>query len=311
MSGMKDRRLQVFQAVAKYGSFTRAAEHLYMTQPAVTFQIRQLEEHLNTRLFDRGHGRIALTAAGELVLGYAERILDMSAELESRVGEITGELSGTLMIGTIPAIAAYWLPEVLTSFKQRYPRVLPRLVVGNSKFIEEGVAARDLDIGLIEIISEQSGLEQRRVSHEELVVICSPTHPLARLEQIVPADLVAHPFIDRDPGSGVRLLAENIFKAAGIAPADLHVCAELGSLAAVKEMAAAGLGFAIASTRATRRDVELGRLVARPLSPRALTPIELILPRDKFRSRLITTFSDHVIAEFARHDAAAQAAGAA
>ncbi len=82
---MADRRLQVFHAVAKHGSFTRAAEHLHMTQPAVTFQIKQLEEHFDTRLLDRGHGKITLTAAGELVLAYAERILGLSAELDSRV----------------------------------------------------------------------------------------------------------------------------------------------------------------------------------------------------------------------------------
>src|SRR5574337_956859 len=91
---MADRRLQVFHAVAKHGSFTRAAEHLFMTQPAVTFQIKQLEEHYNTRLFERGHGKIALTPAGEIVMAYAERILDLNEELETRVSELTDELTG-------------------------------------------------------------------------------------------------------------------------------------------------------------------------------------------------------------------------
>src|SRR5690606_41029115 len=97
---MADRRLQVFHAVAKHGSFTRAAEHLFMTQPAVTFQIKQLEEQYNTRLLDRGHGRISLTPAGQIVLAYAERILDLSEELDSRVAELTDELAGPLNIGT-------------------------------------------------------------------------------------------------------------------------------------------------------------------------------------------------------------------
>ena len=107
---MADRRLQVFHAVAKHLSFTKAAEALFMTQPAVTFQIRQLEEHFNTRLFDRGHGRISLTAAGNLALEYAERILEVSAELDSRLQEMSGQLGGPLLIGASTTIADYLLP---------------------------------------------------------------------------------------------------------------------------------------------------------------------------------------------------------
>src|ERR1700686_2141037 len=109
---MADRRLQVFHAVAKNLSFTKAAEALFMTQPAVTFQIKQLEEHCNTRLFDRGHGRISLTSAGEVVLEYAERILSLSAELDTRLKEMTGEVAGVLLIGASTTIAEYLLPHV-------------------------------------------------------------------------------------------------------------------------------------------------------------------------------------------------------
>ena len=200
---MADRRLQVFHAVAKHGSFTRAAEHLHMTQPAVTFQIKQLEEHFDTRLLDRGHGKITLTPAGELVLAYAEKILGLSAELDSRVSELTDELAGQIKIGTSTTIAAYWLPRVLEGFKRRYPGVLPRVIVGTSKLTEDRVAARDLDIGLIEIATEQQSIERRPATRDELLVICSPDHPLAKFEQLTARDLVGHPFIDRDPGNGM------------------------------------------------------------------------------------------------------------
>ena len=110
---MADRRLQVFHAVVKHGSFTRAAERLFMTQPAVTFQIKQLEEHFDTRLLERGHGKLGLTPAGEIVFDYAERILTLNEELESRVSELTDELAGTLNVGTSTTIAAYWLPHLL------------------------------------------------------------------------------------------------------------------------------------------------------------------------------------------------------
>ena len=297
---MADRRLQVFHAVAKHGSFTRAAEHLYMTQPAVTFQIKQLEEHFDTRLLDRGHGKISLTPAGEIVLAYAERILGLSAELDSRVSEMTDELAGQIKIGTSTTIAAYWLPDVLESFKRKYPRVLPRVVVGNSKLTEERVAARDLDIGLIEVVTEQHNIERRSAARDELMVICSPDHPLAKFKKLSAKDLIAYPFIDRDPGNGIRQIADEFFEAAGIAGSEITLCAELGSLAAIKQLAAAGLGFAIASERAIRRDVLEGRLAAIRLEPRIYTPLEVLLPRDKFRSRLITTFADYVCEEFAR-----------
>ena len=297
---MADRRLQVFHAVAKHGSFTRAAEHLHMTQPAVTFQIKQLEEHFDTRLLDRGHGKITLTPAGELVLAYAEKILGLSAELDSRVSELTDELAGQLKIGTSTTIAAYWLPQILEGFKRRYPCVLPRVVVGTSKLTEDRVAARDLDIGLIEIATEQHTIERRAAAQDELLVICSPEHPLAKFKQLSARDLVGHPFIDRDPGNGIRQIADEFFEAAGVAGSEITLCAELGSLAAIKQLAAAGLGFAIASKRAIHRDVDEGRLVAIPLQPRKHTPLEVILPRDKFRSRLITAFADYACEEFAR-----------
>lgn len=294
---MADRRLQVFCAVAKHGSFTRAAEHLFMTQPAVTFQIKQLEEHFNTRLLDRGHGKVTLTSAGEVVLAYAERILDMSDELESRVAELTDELAGTLAIGTSTTIAAYWLPRLLERFKRQYPRVKPRVVVGNSQLTEGRVAARELDIGLIEIVSDQPAIERRGAARDELLVICQPGHPLSRKRALQARDLLEHPFINRDPGNAVRDLAEDFFNHAGIAPDALPVCAELGSLATVKHLAAEGLGFAIASNAAIQRDVREGRLIAIPLDPPLYTPLEVIVPKDKFRSRLITTFADHAVSE--------------
>lgn len=301
---MADRRLQVFSAVAKHGSFTRAAEHLFMTQPAVTFQIKQLEEHFNTRLLERGHGRVTLTPAGEVVLAYAERILDLSDELESRVSELTSDLGGTLNIGTSTTIAAYWLPQLLESFKRLYPRVVPRVVVGNSQLTEDRVASRELDLGLIEIVTEQPAVERLATTRDELFVICRPDDELARHDKLTAQDLKEHPFITRDPGNAIRVLAEEFFGAAGIGMDEINICAELGSLATVKHLAAEGMGFAIASRAAILRDVRENRLVAIPLEPRQFTPLEVIVPRDKFRSRLITTFAEHAVAEFQRMAAA-------
>lgn len=290
---MADRRLQVFHAVIKNGSFTRAAARLFMTQPAVTFQIKQLEEHFNTRLLERGRGSVTLTPAGEIVANYAERILGLNDEMEARVAELTDELSGTLNIGTSTTIAAYWLPYILEGFKRAWPGVVPRVSVGNSQRIVDQVANRDLDLGLIEIVTEHASLERRAAAQDALEVICRPDHPLAGSEVLYAADLLSYAFITREPGNAIRELADKYFVDAGISLDDLIVAAELGSLAAVKQMAAEGHGFAIATHTSTLRDVREGRLVAIPLSPPLFTPLEVIFPKDKFRSRLITTFAEY------------------
>lgn len=304
---MADRRLQVFHAVARHGSFTRAAEALFMTQPAVTFQIKQLEEQFNTRLFDRGHGRVTLTSAGELVMAYAERILGLSEELESRVSELTDELSGVLHLGTSTTIASYWLPHLLEGFKRLYPRVIPRVSVGNSQLIETRVMDRNLDVGLIEIITEQPTLDRRSAGRDELQLIVPPNHPLASARSVRAEQLVSYPLLHREPGNAIRDLVDQFFAAAGIPFEDLNVAAELGSLSAVKHLAAQGFGVAIASAAAIRRAVEAGRLVGVPLSPRLYTPLEVILLKDKFRSRLVNTFADFVTEEISRMGATEKA----
>ncbi|KAA3655166.1 MAG: LysR family transcriptional regulator [Proteobacteria bacterium] len=296
---MADRRLQVFNAVVKYGSFTRAAERLFMTQPAVTFQIKQLEEHFNTRLLERGHGYATLTPAGEIVHNYAERILALNEEMEARVSELTDELAGTLNIGTSTTIAAYWLPKILEGFKRQYPRVIPRVSVGNSSLVAGRVANRDLDLGLIEIVTDDPSLERCGAAQDELMVICSPRHPLARAETLSAAELLPHPFITREPGNAIRDLADQYFAAAGIGMDEVTIAAELGSLAAVKQLASEGFGFGIASHAAIQRDIGEGRIAAVPLQPKLYTPLEVIFPKDKFRSRLITTFAEFAVEQLA------------
>ena len=118
---MADRRLQVFDAVARQLSFTKAGQMLFMSQPAVTFQIKQLEEHFHTPLFDRGRNRLCLTPAGELVQVYASTIVGLSFELEKRLGQMTRAIAGPLLVGGSATVAALHLPRVLAQFKRRYP----------------------------------------------------------------------------------------------------------------------------------------------------------------------------------------------
>jgi len=287
---MADRRLQVFHAVAKHLSFTKAAEALFMTQPAVTFQIKQLEEHFNTRLFERGHGRISLTPAGGVVLEYAERILALSAELDTRLKEMTGEVAGLLMVGASTTIAEFLLPRVLGEFKSQYPKVLPRLVVGNSETVESRVAEHTIDIGFIEAPSHLATVSTDIVCDDELQVVCAPSHPLARHKSISPKQLLQYPFISRESGSGTREVTDRYLKKAGVEPEALSIVMELGSPEALKGLIATGLGFGIMSRVTVASEQSLGRVVCVPLAPRLLRQLSVVYPKEKFRSQLINTF---------------------
>lgn len=289
---MADRRLQVFHAVAKHLSFTKAAEALFMTQPAVTFQIKQLEDQYNTRLFERGHGKIGLTPSGEVVLEYAEKILAMSDELEARLGEMTGEMRGPLLVGASTTIAEFILPRVLGEFNALYPQVRARLIVANSEIIENRVGEHTLDLGLIEGPAHQPELQAEVCCEDELVVICAPDYPLATEPEITPAVLRDYEFISREPGSGTREVTDNYFRAAGIAPQELKTLMELGSPEALKGVVATGLGYAIVSRVVCEKECQLGSLMAIPLTPRLTRTLSMVYPQDRFRTRLVTTFVD-------------------
>ncbi|MFN9120400.1 MAG: LysR family transcriptional regulator, partial [bacterium] len=231
---MADRRLQVFHAVARLMSFTRAAEELCMTQPAVTFQVKQLEEQYNTRLFDRSHGRISLTATGQIVFDYAGRIVRLNEELETRIGETTGGVRGPLMLGASLTIAEFILPRILGEFKARYPEVRTQMTVANSESIETRVADHALDVGLIESPSTLPSLTTEVCCEDELVLICAASHPFASRVSVTPQDVAAQPFISRETGSGTREFTDQYFRQAGVAPDDLNLVMELGSPEAIK-----------------------------------------------------------------------------
>lgn len=287
---MADRRLQVFHAVAKQLSFTKAAEVLFMTQPAVTFQIKQLEEHFNTRLFDRGHGRITLTPAGELVLQYAEKILNLSSEMDVRLGEMTGEIGGSLLVGASTTIAEFMLPRILGEFKSLHTNVRPRLIVANSEAIETRVAEHTLDIGFIESPSHQPNLQTEICCDDELVVICSPKFPLAKMKEISPQQLLEQPFVSREPGSGTREFTDAYLRKSGVQPEDMNIVMEMGSPVALNGVVETGLGFAIASRGSVAKAQRLGDLVAVPMKPRLIRTLSMVYPKEKFRSKLVTTF---------------------
>ncbi len=292
---MADRRLQVFYSVARQLSFTKAAEQLFMTQPAVTFQVKQLEEHFNARLFERSHGKIALTPTGRLVMEYAEKILGLSEEMETRVGELTGTMSGPLLLGASTTIAEFMLPHVLGEFKARHPQVQTHMTVGNSETIENRVADYSLDIGLIESPSHLPSLHTEVCCDDELVMICAPGHRLAQERGVTPQQIMIEPYVSRETGSGTREFADNYLRESGISPDDLNVVMELGSPEAIKGVVETGIGVSIVSRATIVKELKLKVLVAVPLKPRLIRTMSLVYPREKFRSKLLGTFVEFAI----------------
>ena len=287
---MADRRLQVFFAVARHLSFTKAAEALFMTQPSVTFQIRQLEEHFNARLFERGHGQISLTDTGRVVFSYAERILGLSGELEARLRDMTDQMAGPLLIGASMTIADYLLPQVLGEFSALHPEVLPRMLVANSEAVQNQVANHSLDLGFIESDSLLPALITEVVCEDELLVVCAPSHPLAHMASVPPELLALHAFVCREPGSGTREVSDRHLRRLGIAPDTLQPVMELGSPEALKGVVATGRGFAIMSSATVLKETRLGLLCAIPLAPRLIRNLSLVYCKQKFSSKLVGKF---------------------
>ena len=280
---MIDRRLQVFHAVAELKSFTRAGRRLHMTQPAVTSQIRQIEEHFNTRLFDREHNRIELTAAGRQVEKYAKRILALYSEMNGSLRELTDDMAGTLLLGASMTIAEYDLPRLLVRFKQRFPEVNVRLLMSNTGGIVQMVVENRIDLGLVEGPVHNRSLAVRRYDLDKLVVALPPEHPLAGEPRIPLTALRGVPLILREEGSGTREVFLDHAHAAGFALDDFDVVMELGSPEAIKGAVETGLGITIISIATLRKEIAQGTLRAVDLDPPIERPFSFVHRKQKFR----------------------------
>jgi len=281
---MSDRRLKVFHTVARLLSFTKAAEALHMTQPAVTFQVRQLEEYFNTRLFDRTHNKVNLTPAGERVSEFAERIFDLYAEMENTVRDLTGEISGALTIGASTTIAEYMLPALLGEFKNKYPDINLRLKVSNSEGIVSMVEHNVIDLGVVESPVSNKSLIVEVCHLDQLVVIAEPNHELVRRGGKVKAsEIVKYPFVSREEGSGTRDVILQYLIEEKVNPADLNFSLELGSPEAIKGAVEAGMGITIISRSIIGKELKLYTLCELQLDPPLTRPFSFVRQRQKFR----------------------------
>lgn len=287
---MANRRLQALRAVAKHGSFTKAAEALCMTQPAVTFQIRQLEDYFDTRLFDRANGRVALTPAGSVALVYAEKILALHDELEAKVRDLTGREVGPLTIGASMTIAEFLLPRIVGEFKAAHPGIAPQLVVANSEVVQARVTERSIDLGFIEGDSRLPTLITDVCCEDELQVVCAPTHPFARQRSVAVSELGEYPCVIREMGSGTREVLEHYLQKAGLSLESMNVIMEANSPEAIKGLVATGLGFTIISRATVEKEVRVGELVRIPLAPRLRRHFSVVYPKERIQAKVVNEF---------------------
>lgn len=256
-----------------------------MTQPAVTFQVRQLEEYYNTRLFDRTHNRISLTEAGKRVYEFADRIFELYAEMDNSVRELTGEVSGVLIIGASTTIAEYMLPALLGDFKAKYPDVSVRLKVSNTEGIVGMVENNIIDLGVVEAPVTNKNLAVELCRMDQLVAIVPPHHALSDQQVLPAADLLKHPYICREEGSGTREVILEYLDDAGVNSNDLNVIMELGSPESIKGAVEAGIGMTILSRATLVKELKLGTLVALNLDPPLERPFSFVHQKHKFRQR--------------------------
>lgn len=292
---MADRRLQVFHAVARLLSFTKAAEVLHMTQPAVTFQIRQLEDQFDTRLFDRTHNRVSLTEAGKVVFEYSERIFELYGEMENAIREMTNDISGSLTIGASTTISEYMLPSLLGEFNAQNPDIRLKLRVSNTEGIVSMVENNVIDLGVVEGLVSNKNLLVEVCREDELVLIIPKDHALADKESVKLKDLMQFPFICREEGSGTREVILDYMYSQGMDKHALNNCLELGSPEAVKGAVEAGMGVSIVSSASISKEIKLGSLLAIPLDPPLTRDFSFVRQRQKFKVRAMEE-----LLEFAR-----------
>ena len=259
---MHPRRLESFVAVARHRSFTEAALDLHLSQSAVSQQISALERELNAQLLDRSRRRVALTPAGAALLERAERLLQDSVAARRAVAAAQGHIAGALDIAASHTIAAYLIPEPLALLARRHPEVRASVRIENTERVVGSLLADEADVGFVEGYVSAEGIRLEELHSDELVVIVPPDHRLSGEPSVDPADLAAEPFVVRERGSGTQRIAEAELARTGVDTARLRVVAQLSGIDAIKAAVEAGLGIAVVSALAVRREVEHGTLVA-------------------------------------------------
>jgi DNA-binding transcriptional LysR family regulator len=292
------RQLQVFEAVARLLSYTRAAEELFLTQPAVSMQIKQMEDQVGMPLFEQMGKRIFLTEAGQEVYHYSRAIAQQLEELEMVMASLKGLRGGKLKIAIV-STAQYVVPNLLGVFCRRYPGVTVSLDVTNRETLLYQLAENVIDLAVMGQPPTELGFEAAAFMQNPLVIIAPPQHSLVGQSQIPLARLQEETFLVREPGSGTRIAMERFFSERGVR---LKTGMEVSSNEAIKQSVQAGLGLGLVSMHTLELELEYRRLAVLDVEH---LPIErhwhIVHRQGKRFSQVGQVFKEFILRESAQH----------
>lgn len=291
-------QLYIFYAVASHRSFSRAAESLNITQPAVSIQVQELEKFLGASLFHRRTRGLRVTEVGETVFAYAQQIFALSGKLLESLEELHNLQAGRLALGASTTPGEYLLPLAVGQFRQIYPGISVELSIANTRAITQRILNQELDLGMVgsHPTAGQDDLGIIDYLEDEIVLVAAPTHPLAQMDRVTAGQVAQAGLILREPGSATRNTAEECFKQLGIAPA---AALSLGSNQALKQAAMAGGGVAAISRMGVTAETRAGMLVILPVSDwDCRRPLTLIYPKERQLSPSKQAFLEYLQTDF-------------
>ncbi|MGI2907587.1 LysR family transcriptional regulator [Tolypothrix sp. VBCCA 56010] len=296
-------QLRILKAIAVEGSFKRAADSLYVSQPAVSLQVQNLERQLDVPLFDRGGRRAQLTEAGHLLLSYGEKILTLCQETCRAIEDLQNLQGGTLIVGASQTTGTYLLPRMIGMFRQKYSDVAVQLHVHSTRRTAWSVANGQVDLAIIggEIPGELAeSLEIIPYAEDELALILPVLHPFAKLETIQKEDLYKLQFIALDSQSTIRKVIDQVLARNDIDARRFKFEMELNSIEAIKNAVQSGLGAAFVSTSAIAKELQMGVLHRAPIEGVVVKrTLWLIFNPNRYRSKAAEAFSQEILPQFA------------
>lgn len=279
--------IRTFKETARQMNITRAAQALGYAQSSVTAQIAKLEQHYGVPLFERSGRGIRLTPGGRQLLAFADRFLDLA---EESLQAVSAETAGSLTVGTIESMAAFYLPPYVRRMKETFPQAALLLQTGNEAELLNGVRTGEYDAGILLEKQTSSDPELVRVviREEPLLLVARPDHPLALQTDIGPDDLARHAWVAPEGSCAYRSMLAELLHTHGVRP---QVSCELGSVEAIKRCVLHGLGFALLPECAVSAEVADGRLLALPFAhPQLRVYVQLVYPAGRWVSRTLAAF---------------------
>jgi DNA-binding transcriptional LysR family regulator len=297
-------QLRILRAIASEGSFKKAADSLYVTQPAVSLQIQNLEKQLSVSLFDRGGRKAQLTEAGHLLLSYCDRILSQCQEACRALEDLHNLRGGSLIVGASQTTGTYLMPRMIGLFRQKYPDVAVQLQVHSTRRTAWSVANGQVDLAIIggELPADLNDLLQV-VPYDELALVLPPKHPLARLPELTKDDLYRLGFVCLDAQSTTRKMVDQLLSRSKLDVGRLKIEMELNSFEAIKNAVQAGLGAAFLPVVSIERELAAGSLHRPQLVDLMVRrQLKLITHPARYCSRASEAFRREVLPVFASPD---------